>query len=117
MDFVYIALIIFLLLAIFVPFSMVLTSMMLRPKQKTNKTKTNNYESAENPIGEQRDITSNYLPYFPLFITFEFVGIITVIWSFVFGSLNITQNTYVIIILVASTAISMMTAIMITNNL
>ncbi len=116
MDFVYIALIIFLLLAIFVPFSMIATSRMLRPKGNLNKTKTINYESAEVPIGAQRDITSNYLPYFPIFITFELVGIVAIVWSFSFLSLNTAQNTYMIMILLASTLLSIASTKMIINS-
>ncbi len=113
MDYVYVALLIFLLLAIFVPLSMVLTSIMLGSARKTNSTKKLNYESAEPPIGEHRDITNDYLAYFPLFLAFEVTGVVVVIWTFISSNLLQSTNFYVLLLLVGATTLSVIIASMV----
>lgn len=110
MDYVYVALLVFLLLAIFVPLSMVITSIMLGSKRKTNSTKRLNYESAESPMGGRRDITNDYLAYFPLFLAFEVTGVVIIIWTFVYANLQQSTNFYVLLLLIGATVLSVLTA-------
>ncbi len=117
MDYTYVALVIFLLLAIFVPLSMLLTAKMLGAPRKTNKTKTLNYESAEVPIGANKDIVNDYLSYFPLFLAFEIVGIIAIVWSFTFSNLASQNNFYLVLILGASTLLSLVTVSLVNQKM
>ena len=117
MDYTYVALFIFLLLAIFVPLSMLLTAKMLGAPRKTNKTKTLNYESAEVPIGFNRDIANDYLSYFPLFLAFEIVGIVAIVWSFTISNLPPANNFYLVLILAASTMLSLLTVSLVNKKM
>src|SRR5438105_13794963 len=77
--------IIFAILAFFVPLSMLAFSKLIGPKTSQNPIKLGNYESAEVPIGLHRDITNEYLHYFPLYLGFEVVAVIIIAWVIVFN--------------------------------
>lgn len=81
----YLAVAVFGFLALFVPASMLLSIWLLGPKTKQNPVKLLNYESAEEPIGTHKDITNEYLHYFPLYLGFEFTAIVVIAWASVFS--------------------------------
>ncbi len=71
----------FAIFAIFMPASFLLTSKLLRTKFRGNKVKNAPYESAERTIGNSRDIDNEYLGFFALFLPFEIVGILLLLWA------------------------------------
>lgn len=77
----YIAILVFALIAIFVPVSLLLTSKLLRHNTRGNPVKNAPYESAEATIGKNRDVINEYLPYFMLFLPFEVVAVVLLVWS------------------------------------
>ena len=85
MAYTYLALAIFAFIAIFVPVSMLLIAKLLGARPKQNSVKLESYESAEEPIGTHRDITSDYLHYFPLYLGFELVVVVLIAWAMVEG--------------------------------
>jgi NADH:ubiquinone oxidoreductase subunit 3 (subunit A) len=113
MQSVYIALIIFAVLAAIVPISMIITTKLLSPKVDDNDVKSLNYESAEESTGEEKNTTNEYIAYFPAFLAFEFVCAGIVLWSFIYTALQTTTNEYVLAILVSATIISLITTIFI----
>ncbi len=81
MSYDYAAILIFALFAVFVPVSFLITSKMLRPKSRRNSVKNAPYESAEETIGESRDVENEYLPFFALFLPFEIIAIVILLWA------------------------------------
>ncbi len=79
----YIAIVFFAAVAIFVPFSFLLTAKLLRHRIGGNPVKSSPYESGEATTGKNRDVINEYLPFFMMFLPFEVVVMILLIWSFV----------------------------------
>ena len=77
----YIAVTVFAAIAMFVPVSLLLLAKLLRHKSSGNQVKNAPYESAEATIGKNRDVINEYLPFFMLFLPFEVVAVLLLIWS------------------------------------
>ena len=88
MAFTYATLAVFAFLAAFVPISMLLLAKTLGPRTKQNPIKLETYESAEFPIGTHKDVTNDYLHYFPLYLGFEIVVVILFAWIIVSGKVG-----------------------------
>ncbi len=81
MQYDYLALFIFSIISIFVPFSMLLGAKLLRHNSPSNPVKESPYESAEATSGKNRDIMSEYMPFFMLFLPIEIIAVIILLWS------------------------------------
>ncbi len=92
----YVAIIVFALIAIFMPISMLLMAKLLRHNVKGNAVKNAPYESAEPTIGKNRDVINEYLPFFMLFLPFELVAIVLLIWSSVLRQVSYLNGLLVI---------------------
>lgn len=92
----YIALVFFVLFALFVPISFLITSKMLRPDKRGNKVKNAPYESAEHTIGTGRDVANEFLSYFAIFLPFEIISIVLVLWAIVARVLPLETNVLVL---------------------
>lgn len=103
----YIALIIFLIFAAFVPVSFIVASKMLRPKRPDNPVKGTPYESAEQPIGTHMDVINEYMGFFALFLPFEIIGILLVLWAPAARSLDIVTNIFVLGLAVVSMVLAL----------
>jgi NADH:ubiquinone oxidoreductase subunit 3 (subunit A) len=79
----YVALLVFIVMALFIPYSLLLTSIMLRRRIPRNKVKNAPYESAEEPIGSSKVVQIEYLPIFALFLPFEIISVIMLLWAYV----------------------------------
>ncbi len=107
MPYNYIALFVFSLISIFVPFSMLLGAKLLRHNSQSNSVKDSPYESAEATLGKNRDIMNEYMPFFMLFLPIEIVAVIILLWSSV--SRNVPESSSLMVIGMA--AISLMFAL------
>ena len=92
----YIAILIFALIAISVPVSLILTAKLLRHNVKGNPVKNAPYESAEATIGKNRDVINEYLPFFMLFLPFEVVAVVLLIWSSVLRQVSYSNGILVV---------------------
>ncbi len=92
----YIAIVFFAIIAIAVPYSMLLAAKLLRHKARQNTVKNAPYESAEATTGKNRDIINDYLPYFIMFLPFEIVAIILLLWSPISRQINYSGNLLVL---------------------
>lgn len=81
MDITVVAVIIFMLFSILTPVSMLLTSIFLRKRTVKNEVRDGSYESAEESKGSRISIMSEYLHYFGMFIAFEIIVGIILIWA------------------------------------
>jgi NADH:ubiquinone oxidoreductase subunit 3 (subunit A) len=91
---------VFALLAVFLPLSMLTFSKLIRMKGGSNRVQKQSYESAEESIGERIEVMQEYLHYFSMFMAFEIIGIIVIIWSTFSRQLLASNGAYVIALLV-----------------
>ena len=96
----YVQIIVFAFLAAFLPLSMLLFSKLIRPREGGNEVQKLPYESAEESLGQRVDIMHEYLHYFPLFLSFEVIGIVIIIWSTFAKQAIASSGAYVISLLV-----------------
>ncbi|MDE1868594.1 MAG: NADH-quinone oxidoreductase subunit A [Candidatus Micrarchaeota archaeon] len=106
MLFNYIALVVFVAFAIFVPVSFLLTAKMLGRREHGNRVKNAPYEAGEQTIGSSRDIDNEYLPFFMMFLPFEIALVILMLWSVVAKQLAYTTGIEIIALAVISTVFS-----------
>ncbi len=92
----YITIIIFIAFSIFVPMSLVITSMLLGIKKQQNKVSELNFESAEESIGSHVSIMAEYFHYFTGFLAFEVVAALILAWAYVARSVQLIDNLYFI---------------------
>lgn len=102
----YIALLLFIAFAVFVPVSFVLTTKLLGKKEPGNSVKNAPYESGEETVGDSRDIDNEYLPNFMIFLPFEMIIVILILWSTVAKTINFNTNIAIIMLGVLATALS-----------
>ncbi len=84
----YLALLIFIGMALFIPYSLLLTSISLRRRVPKNKVKNAPYESAEETIGEGLVVQVEYLPIFAMFLPFEIISVVVLLWASVARSVS-----------------------------
>jgi NADH:ubiquinone oxidoreductase subunit 3 (subunit A) len=102
----YIALLLFIAFAVFMPVSFLLGAKLIGKKVPGNPVKNAPYESGEETIGNSRDIDNEYLPYFMIFIPFELVIAILILWSTITKSISFSTNIALIALGVIATALS-----------
>lgn len=95
----YLALLIFFLFSLLVPASMILTSAMLRRRTRTNPVGRNSYESAERSFGSRISIMNEYIHYFSMFIAFEMVIAIILLWTFAAPAMSISSSVVILSLL------------------
>jgi NADH:ubiquinone oxidoreductase subunit 3 (subunit A) len=76
----YVAIIIFITLAILEPLLMLLSSKLIRRRSRETRVKKGNYESAEESAGTRTSVMGEYLYYFPMFLVFEVLIAIMLVW-------------------------------------
>ncbi len=81
MDVTVVAVIIFVLFSLFVPASMLLTSIALRKNTVKNTVRDASYESGEESRGSRISIMHEYLHYFGMFIAFEIIAGMILVWA------------------------------------
>ncbi|MGC8572263.1 MAG: NADH-quinone oxidoreductase subunit A [Candidatus Micrarchaeia archaeon] len=92
----YIAAFVLIVFAFLVPLVYLLFSALIRAKSKPTKVKQEPYESAEESLGSAQDIESEYFPFFVLFLPFEFIVIILLLWSPLAKSMTLNDNILII---------------------
>jgi NADH:ubiquinone oxidoreductase subunit 3 (subunit A) len=102
----YIALVLFALFGIFIPTSFLFTAKLLGRRYKPNDVKEAPYESGEESIGGSRDIDTEYFPFIMLFLPFEVIAILVLVWSYAAGIMGKYPGLYMILLLLSATAFS-----------
>lgn len=102
----YAALAIFSAFAVFVPASFILASKLLGRRVAGNSAKNAPYESGEATTGESRDVDNEYMPHFMLFLPFEIVIAILIVWSIATKSLGYYTNVAILMIGFVATVLS-----------
>jgi NADH:ubiquinone oxidoreductase subunit 3 (subunit A) len=104
MPYNYIAIGIFAAIAVALPFVILLVAKLIGHPEEKNPVKDANYESAEASIGEKSSVAMEYMHYFPLFLGFELIAAIVIIWVAVARSIQMQYNIMVLLLTVFSIA-------------
>ncbi len=112
----YVSLLFFAAFGMFIPASLILTSRMIRKKSRPSRVKDAPYESGEKTIGHSRDIDSEYFPFFMVFLPFEIITILVLLWSVVSGIMPHAEGAEMLGIVVVATAFAMLGYKMIGDN-
>ncbi|MCL4403554.1 MAG: NADH-quinone oxidoreductase subunit A [Candidatus Marsarchaeota archaeon] len=103
----YIALLFFLLFGIGFPAALLLGAKIIGRKPVGNPVKNAPYESGEVTIGSSMDVDNEYLPYYMLFLPFELIVAVLIIWSTVSNKASFGTGIMVIALAIAAMAISL----------
>ena len=103
----YVALVFFIVIGLLIPASIILTAKLLGSRVPRNPVKDAPYESGEETIGGSRDIDNEYLPYFMLFLPFEMVIAIVILWSTVARGIGYNTSIEIIVLTVLSAAMAL----------
>ena len=103
----YLALAFFIIIGLLIPASIILTAKMLGRRVPGNQVKNAPYESGEATIGGSRDIDNEYLPYFMLFLPFEIVLAIIILWSTVARGIGYNTGVEIIGLAIVSMAMAL----------
>ncbi|MEM0148686.1 MAG: NADH-quinone oxidoreductase subunit A [Candidatus Micrarchaeaceae archaeon] len=89
-------------------FALLLFSKLVRRESEGNPVKNSSYESAEGSIGETVSMPFEYAHYFPVFLGFEIVAIVTLIWASIARSMTFADGIAVIALLIMATFFSVL---------
>ncbi len=92
----YLELAVFAVVSFAVPAGILLFSFLIRPKSPKNDVLTENYESAEEPIGSEHTTMKEYFYYFLVFLSFEFISIIMLLWSVNVDKIGKIGNAFIV---------------------
>ncbi len=104
----YIAIVFFVAFAFFIPAMFLLVSRLLRSGISGNPVKNAPYESGEKPIGSSRDLDTEYFPFFMLFLPFEVVAVLVLLWSPSARVSSQSTGIFVLGMLVLATALAVL---------
>lgn len=102
----YLALVFFIAFAVFIPVSFLFTAKLLGRKERGNPVKNAPYEGGEETVGNSRDIDNEYLPYFMIFLPFEIVIALLLLWAVASKNIAYNYNIEIIFLGVFATILS-----------
>ena len=100
MDVNVVAIVIFIAFSIFTPVSLVITSIFLRRRPKRNAMIGSSYESAEESTGSRISIMNEYMHYFSMFLAFEILVAVIIVWAPIARRLSFMSSAVVLLLLV-----------------
>jgi NADH:ubiquinone oxidoreductase subunit 3 (subunit A) len=100
----YVVVLVFAAIALLVPISILAFSKLIRQKTAPNAVQEENYESGEESVGIKTGIMNEYLVFFPLFLTFEIITAILLIWSTFAGAMAEVDSILILMIPVVGLA-------------
>ena len=95
---VYIALIVFLIFSGLLPIGILLFSRAVRARHIRTSVRNASYESAEESTGPRITIMTEYIHYFPMFLAFEVVTAVLLIWVLVAASMPYVYSILVLLL-------------------
>ncbi len=104
----YIALAFFAAVSLAMPFTFLLGARLLGRREPRNAVKGAPYESGEETIGGSRDVDNEYLPLFMLFVPFELVAAMLLIWAGAAASAGYTIGIAMLVLGSLATALALL---------
>lgn len=92
----YIAIVVFAVIAIAEPAIIFLSSILIRRDAPSNAVLNNNYESAERSYGRRTSVMNEYLHYFPMFLSYEIIVAIMLIWVVTTKNMSLFTNVAIL---------------------
>lgn len=77
----YIAAVFFAAFGLFIGSMFILTSKLISKRATTNPIKAAPYESGERSVGRSRDVDTEYMPFFMIFLPFELISVLILLWG------------------------------------
>jgi NADH:ubiquinone oxidoreductase subunit 3 (subunit A) len=93
------AILIFILVSVFTPVSFIITSKLLRRNTTRNAVKDSPFESAEESVGSQISVMHEYMHYFLIFLAYEILVAVVLVWSPIVRSLGRIQSAAILLLL------------------
>ncbi len=112
----YLAVLFFSAFAIFIGGSFILASKMIGKSRTTNEIKSSPYESAEHSVGRSRDIDTEYMPFFMIFLPFEVVGVVMLLWGIGAKQMPYAANIEMLGVLLSAALLSVLGYKLITDG-
>ena len=110
---VYLALLIFILFALAVPFAMIFSSILIRNRKKSDRVKNSSFESAAASTGSRISIMNEYMHYFSIFVAFDILVAVMFIWTYSVSFLTMTDSIIILMLPVAGFIMVMVLLLMI----
>lgn len=104
MDVNAVAIVIFFVFAILTPASLIFASIMLRRRTKRNPVRDAAYESAEASTGTRISVMNEYLHYFGMFIAYEILVAMILVWAPVARTISFNSSVAMITLLIIGMA-------------
>ncbi|VVB77490.1 Uncharacterised protein [uncultured archaeon] len=98
---------VFAAVALAVPALMLVFSKLVRPESDGNEVVTKSYESAEESDGQRASVMDEYMHFFTIFLAFEVIGAVIIVWGLLAKQLDFTSNVRIEALLVAGLVLSM----------
>lgn len=95
MVYQYLQLLVFAIMALLIPAALLLVSRMMRRSGSGNRVMGKPYESAEETVGERVGMMREYLHYLVMFLAFEIIAVIVIMWSLFPRTVQVASGTYV----------------------
>ncbi len=92
----YIAALVFGIISLAIPVLFLLASRFIRNNEPNDAVEVMPYESSEETIGDERAFFGDYVQFFTLFLPFEFIATLMLLWSAYANSLSIANNVFYI---------------------
>ncbi|MCL4381282.1 MAG: NADH-quinone oxidoreductase subunit A [Candidatus Marsarchaeota archaeon] len=102
----YIILVVSFLFALSMPLSFLAVSKLLRPSKDRNPVKNAPYESAEQTVGKSMDTINEYMSFFSIFLAFEIIAIVMVLWAYSSSYFSYGASLLIILSLILSMVFS-----------
>ncbi len=91
----YVVLVVFSIVALAIPGSIILFSRLIRHRKPSSSASRLNFESGEHTIGVSSGIVHEYFHYFTSFLAFEVVAVVLIFWVYAVPSVSMLTDIYV----------------------
>ncbi len=105
MVYQYLQILVFAIIALLIPVALLAISRLIRKSGRGNAVTGKPYESAEEPVGERVGMMREYLHYLVMFLAFEIIAAIVIVWSVFPKPMQAADGTYVIVFVAAGLAL------------
>ncbi len=97
MVYQYLQILVFAIVALLIPALLLAASKLVRKSGRGNAVTGKPYESAEETVGERVGMMSEYLHYLVMFLAFDIIAAIVIVWSVFPRPMQIANGAYVIL--------------------
>ncbi len=108
MVYQYLQLLVFAIIALLIPLLLLAFSKFIRKSGRGNKVMGKPYESAEETVGESTGMMRDYLHYLVMFLAFEIIAAIVIVWSVFPRPEQLASGAYVMLFVAVGIALELL---------